>query len=144
MASTSPPFHGSIVVAATGSRAAPSSSDSFSVLEPALTTRTRSPTRPDPVLHLRQVVADLADVVPVPVALVDHLLVDERGLPAEPVYPVDHVHHEVVAVEVVHHHHVERGRRGALFDVAAHVDVAVIRAAVGEPVDEPRVAVIGE
>ena len=43
---------------------------------------------------------------------------------AEPRHPVDHVHDEVEAVEVVEHHHVERRRRGALLLVAAHVQVA--------------------
>jgi hypothetical protein len=59
-------------------------------------------------------------------------------------HAVDHVDHEVEAVEVVEHHHVERRRRGALLLVAAHVDVGVVRAPVGEPVDQPRVAVVGE
>ena len=76
--------------------------------------------------------------------LVDHLLAQLRGVRAEPRDAVDHVHHEVEAVEVVEHHHVERRRRRALLLVAAHVDVVVVRAPVGEPVDQPRVAVVGE
>ena len=51
---------------------------------------------------------------------------------------------EVEAVEVVEHDHVERRRGRALLLVAAHVEVVVVRAPVGEPVDQPRVAVIGE
>ena len=48
------------------------------------------------------------------------------------------------AVEVVQHDHVERRRRRALFLVAAHVQVLVVRAPVGQAVDQPRVAVEGE
>ena len=44
------------------------------------------------------------------------------------------------AIEVVLHAHVEGGRDGALFLVAAHVQVAV-GAPVGQSVDQPRVAV---
>ncbi len=49
-----------------------------------------------------------------------------RSCPArvgEAGHAVDHVHHEVVAVEVVEHDHVERRRRRALLLVAAHVEV---------------------
>ena len=63
---------------------------------------------------------------------------------AEAGHPVDHVHDEVVAVHVVEHDHVERRRGRALLLVAAHVQVAVVRPPVGQPVDQPRVAVVGE
>ena len=59
-------------------------------------------------------------------------------------HPVDHVDHEVEPVHVVHHDHVERCRRGALLDVAAHMEVVVSVPPVREAVDEPRVAVVGE
>ena len=54
------------------------------------------------------------------------------------------VHHEVVPVEVVEHDHVERRGGRALLLVAADVEAVVVAAPVGEPVDEPRVAVEGE
>src|SRR5262249_57749846 len=57
---------------------------------------------------------------------------------------VDHVYHQVEPVKMVKNDHVERGGGGALLDVPAHVHVVVAVAAVGEPVDEPRVAVVGE
>ena len=66
------------------------------------------------------------------------------GPAAELGYPVDHVHHQVEAVHVVEHEHVERRRRRALLLVAADVEVGVAVAAVGEAVDQPRVAVVGE
>ena len=51
---------------------------------------------------------------------------------------------EVKAVQIVEHGHVEGGGDGALFLVAADVQVVVIGAAVGEAVNEPGVAVEGE
>ena len=57
---------------------------------------------------------------------------------------VDGVHHEVEAIQVVQHRHVEGRGDGALFLVTADVKVAVVGAAVGEPVDQPRVAMEGE
>ena len=63
---------------------------------------------------------------------------------AEAGHAVDHVHHEMEAVQVVEHHHVERRGGGALLLVAAHVEVVVVGAPVGEAVDQPGVAVVGE
>ena len=77
-------------------------------------------------------------------ALVDHLLAQAGRALAEPGHAVDHVHDQVEAVQVVEHDHVERRRGRALLLVAAHVEVAVVGAPVGEPVDQPRVAVVGE
>ena len=48
------------------------------------------------------------------------------------------------AVHVVEHDHVEGRRRRALLLVAADVEVVVVGAPVGQAVDEPRVAVVGE
>ena len=50
--------------------------------------------------------------------------------------PVERVHCEVESVEVVEHDHVERRRGRPLLLVAAHVDVDVVGASVGEAVDE--------
>ena len=66
------------------------------------------------------------------------------GVRGEARHAVDHVHHQVEAVEVVEHHHVERRRGGALLLVAAHVELVVVGAPVGEAVDQPGVAVEGE
>jgi hypothetical protein len=59
-------------------------------------------------------------------------------------HPVGHVHDQMKAVEVVEHHHVERRGRGALLLVAAHMQVGVVGAAVGQAVDQPGIAVVGE
>ena len=57
---------------------------------------------------------------------------------------VDHVRHQMEPVEVVHDRHVERRADRPFFLVAAHVQVLVVGAAVGQPVDQPGVAVVGE
>ena len=67
-----------------------------------------------------------------------------RGPRPELRHAIDHVLHQVEAVEIVQHDHVEGRRGGALFLVPANVQVAVVRAAVGEPVDQPGIAVEGE
>ena len=50
-------------------------------------------------------------------------------------HPLDHGGHEVKAVEVIENDHVERRGRGAFFLVAAHMQVVVIGAPVGQAVD---------
>src|ERR671915_1576630 len=124
---------------------------SLRLLDPALTVRISigmpgepASVRPHPLAHLRRVLAVFAGVRAVPQPCVHHPLTDVRDPPAELRHPVDDVHDEVVAVEVVEHDHVERRRGRALLPVAAHVQVGVAVAAVGEPVDEVRVAVKGE
>ena len=97
-----------------------------------------------PVADLGVVVAVLARPRPRLEPPVDHLLPEVRGPRRQAGHAVDHVDDEVEPVEVVEHDHVERRRRRALLLVAAHVQVAVVRAPVGEAVDQPRVAVVGE
>src|SRR5215470_16881458 len=99
----------------------------FSELEPALRARTRNRQRrrccgghrgfpswlvgPGPIAYLRQVLTVVAGVPPGSQPAVDHLLAKPCRLRAQRRHAVDHVHHEVEAIEVVEHHHVER-RRG--------------------------------
>src|SRR5665213_1082048 len=66
------------------------------------------------------------------------------GARREAGHPIDDVHYEMEAVEIVEHHHVEGGRRRTLFLVAAHVEVRMVATSIGEAVDEPGIAVVGE
>ena len=50
----------------------------------------------------------------------------------------------MVAIQIVEHHHVEGGGRGALLPVSADVHLVVVAPVVGELVDQPRIAVKGE
>ncbi len=75
---------------------------------------------------------------------VDHQLANVARAGAEARHAVDDIDHEVEPVEVVEHDHVERRRGRAFLLVPADVQVGVVRPAVGEAVDQPRVAVVGE
>ena len=77
----------------------------------------------------------LDDVRPMLDPLVAHRLLDVSGAIAQPGHPVNHVHHQVVAIKVVPDDHVERRRGRALLFVAPHVEMRMALAAVGEPVD---------
>ena len=59
-------------------------------------------------------------------------------------HTMDGVDSEGVAVDVIEHDHVERRRRRALLFVATDVQVVVVVPPVGQPMNQPRVAVIGE
>ena len=132
-----------------------SSSRSFRLLEPALTTSMRSvgslAARPLSCAVARSSPPDLGRVLAVLArvgarqqAPVGHVLAHVAGPRRQAGHAVDHVHHQVEAVQVVEHDHVEGRRGGALLLVAAHVDVVVVGAPVGEAVDQPGIAVVGE
>src|SRR5450759_979017 len=104
----------------------------------------RSLVRPGPVADFGGVLALGAGVGPGFGALVLHQLAYVTGPRGEARDSVDGGDHQMEAVQVVEHDHVERGGGRALFLVAADVDVVVAIAAVGQAMDEPRVAVIGE
>jgi len=99
---------------------------------------------PLPIADFGQVLAVLAYVLLVLEQLLSELLLHVEALLAGLRQAIDGVDDEMEAVQIVQHRHVERGRDRALFLVAADVDVVVIGAAVGQPVDEPRVGMEGE
>ena len=74
---------------------------------------------------LGQVVAVLRDVLPVLDEPVADGLLGVGGPGAQLRHTIDHVAHQVEAVDVVPHAHVEGRARGALFLVAAHVEIRV-------------------
>ncbi len=99
---------------------------------------------PDPVSDLGHVLAVLANVGVVFDQLVLQRLLQVGGFLAELRQAIDDVLREVEAVELVQHGHVEGGGDGAFFLVAAHVQVVVVRAPVGEAVNQPGIAVVRE
>ena len=131
-------------------RSSASSIRSLRLLEPALTTRTRTGATSRPGSPARSSRGRpggprrARGCTPGRQALVGHLLAQAGGARAQPGHAVDHVHDQVEAVQVVEHDHVEGRRGGALLLVAAHVEVVVIGPPVGQAVDEPGVAVVGE
>ena len=125
---------------------ASSSTRSFRLLEPALTTRISAISRPRPVRAISGASSPVLSACR-RARSSRSSTISWRTWPArlaEARHAVDDVDDEVEAVEVVEHDHVERRRGRALLLVAADVDVGVVGAPVGEPVDEPRVAVVGE
>src|SRR6266545_4480764 len=109
-----------------------SSTRSFRLLEPALTTRIRigaALLAPGPAADLGGVLPVLAGVGAAGHPPVGHQLAHVAGAGRQPGHPVDDVHDQVEAVQVVQHHHVERRGGGALLLVAADVEVAVVGAA---------------
>ena len=99
---------------------------------------------PFPIAYLWHVLTVLVDVLAVFDQLVRELLLQVDAAVAGLRQAVNRVHHKVEAIEVVQHRHIKRGGDRAFFLVAADVDVPVIGASVGEPVDQPRVGVKGE
>ena len=57
---------------------------------------------------------------------------------------IDHVHHQTEPVEIVHHRHVERRGGGTFLLIPAHMQILVIRPAIGQAMNQPRVAMKGE
>ena len=142
---------------AASSRSSASSSVSFRLLEPALTTRTRS----EPAMSVRlaararapgqfqsrdvrRVLAVLAGVGAVAQPLVGHLLAQVRGALAEAGHAVDHVHHQVEAVEVVEHRPCRTASSSCPPPCSRARGCWRGWPAVGQAVDQPRVAVVGE
>src|SRR5271156_5850855 len=57
---------------------------------------------------------------------------------------IDDISCEMETIEIVKHRHVKRRGGGALFFVAAHMHIVVITPAIGEPMNQPWITVIGE
>ena len=84
------------------------------------------------------------NVLPVFDMLVADPLLDIRCRGTQPGNPVDHVRHQVKTIQVIEYRHV-KGRGGrALFLVATHVQVVVTESTIGQPVNQPGIAVIGK
>jgi len=99
---------------------------------------------PFPVPDLRHVLAVFIDVLLVLDQLGLELLLEGDAFFSGLGQAIDGVHYEVETVEVIEHGHVEgRGDRAFLL-VAANVNVAVIRSAIRQPVDQPRITMEGE
>jgi len=86
---------------------------------------------PFPVCYLGHIVSVPANELLVLDELVANRLLGVCGSRSKLRHAVDHVAHQVEAVEIVQHAHVERRARGTLFFVAAHVKVRVARSPVG-------------
>ncbi len=85
----------------------------------------------------------LVDVVFVLDELVLHALLQVRAARPESSSAVDHVLHKVETIQFVLHAHIEGSGDGAFFLVTPDVQVP-IRSAIGQPVDQPGIAMKSE
>jgi len=59
-------------------------------------------------------------------------------------HPVNHVCYQMEAIQIVPDNHVERRGRGPLLLVTPDMKVVVVGPTIGQAVDQPGVAVVGE
>ena len=59
-------------------------------------------------------------------------------------HAVNHVAREVKSIQVVKDRHIERSRRRSFLFVSADMEVVVIRAPIGQAVNQPRITVVRE
>src|SRR5215468_10153994 len=81
---------------------------------------------PLPVAHFRHVVSVNSNVVFVREPFVSHRLLHLRADSFQRWDSIDHVHHKMKPIEIVHHYHVERSRCSSFLFVPANVNVPVV------------------
>src|SRR3974390_1627812 len=99
---------------------------------------------PSPACDLGHVFAVSADELLMVDELVSYRLLSISRPRTKLRHAVDHIAHQVEAIEIVEHAHVEGCGRCSFFLVAAHVNVIVPSAPVGQSVNQPRVTVKGK
>ena len=99
---------------------------------------------PRPIPNFRHVLTIVPDVGTVRDKLVLQFPLDAHAAITQLRQAVDGVNREVKPIHIVQHRHVERCGDGALFLVAANVQIQVVPPAVRQPMNEPRVAVVRE
>ena len=97
---------------------------------------------PAPIPDRRHVLSVSPDIEPVFGQGVGHPLLEIGASSSQLRQPVDGIARQMKPIEVVQHGHVEGRRDRAFLFVSAHVQIAVIRPAVGQPMNQKRVAVI--
>jgi hypothetical protein len=78
-----------------------------------------------------------ADVLLVLNQLVSQELLEMCADALQTRYAIDHVAREVKAIEIIQDGHIEGSRCCSFFLVSADVEVVVIRAPIGQTVDQP-------
>src|SRR5262249_31991971 len=96
---------------------------------------------PGPLIDLGLVHTELVGVVLAVDLHVAQLLLDVGAAYLKTRHPIDDVDGDAEAVDLVLDGQIERRVDVALLFVAAHVHVSVIGTAVGQPMDQPRIAV---
>src|SRR5438309_4906163 len=99
---------------------------------------------PTPVAHQRHVLAMAGDVLAMFDQPVAHFVLEVSAAAGELRQTIDDVLDEVEAIHILQHRHIEGARDRPYLLLAARMQVRVVPAAVGEAMDEPRIAVEGE
>src|SRR6266403_998366 len=103
-----------------------------------------SSVRPLPVLHLRHIVTVLARVMFVLHQFVSQDLLEVGTDALQFRNAVHYITCQVKAIQVIHDGHIERSGGSALFFIAAHMEIVLTMSAIAQPMNEPRMTVIGE
>ena len=90
---------------------------------------------PLPIADFGHVLAVFVDVIFMIEEFVAQGLLGIGGARAKAWHAIDHVTHQMETIKVIQHDHIEGRGRGALFFIAAHVQVVMILAPVGESVN---------
>ena len=100
--------------------------------------------RPLPIADFRHVLAVFGDVSLVFDKLVADGLFYKGSAGTKLWNTVNSIGNEMEPVKAIHHHLIEGRAGGAFFLVAMHMKIPMIGATIGEPVNQRRIAVIGE
>ena len=100
--------------------------------------------RPAPVADCGEIVAEAGDVLLMFGEVVAQELLEVGAQGSQARHAIHDVSGQVEAIEIVEHGHVEGGGRGAFLLIATNVQIGVVLAAIGEAVNQPRIAVIGK
>src|SRR6266403_4734910 len=103
-----------------------------------------SSVRPLTVLHLRHVVTVLARIMLVLHELVSQELLEVGTDALQFRNAVHDITCQVKAIQIVHDGHIERSCGSAFFFITAHMEIVVTMSAIAQPMNEPRITVIGE
>lgn len=101
----------------------------------------RSGVGPLPLADFGSIGAFLPRIVGIGNDLILHLLFDVRTGDLQPGHPVDDINDQIKAINLVAHSQIQRCVDLVHFLVPAHMHVMMVRASVGQPVDQPGVAV---
>src|SRR6185503_4789655 len=100
--------------------------------------------RPLPLADFRQILAMLKNVFFMFDEFITDALLEISGLGSELRQAINGVGEQVKPVEMVFDRHVKRGGRGSFFLVTAHVQVPVVSAPIGQPMNQPGITMKSE
>ena len=73
-----------------------------------------------------------------------HKLLEVGGLVAQRGSAIHYILDQMKTVQIVAYRHIEWCRRATFLFVAPHMQIRVVGATIGQPVDQPGIAVVGK